>query len=131
MPREWALKLTVEGNRHWISLNHRDHYRARAAKTKAWREYTRVLTHTSSIPALTRATITGHIYKPHKRRYDPHNLFPTMKAIVDGIVDAGVLEDDDHTHLTVALTHGGIDRSQPPHLIITITEEQEDPNHAP
>lgn len=31
---------------------------------------------------------------PGKRGRDPHNLFPTIKAICDGIVDAGLLVDD-------------------------------------
>lgn len=121
--RSWELTLTVEDGREWLNLNHRDHYRTKAKKTKAWRAYAEQAARAAGVPALHRATITGRIYKPHNRRYDPHNLFPTLKAIIDGIVDAGVLEDDDHTHLTVALTHGGIDRDQPPYLVITIQEE--------
>lgn len=50
--------------------------------------------------------ITAWIWKPRLGRYDPNNLAPTTKALVDGIVDAGVLEDDsvqyvigpDHRH---------------------------------
>lgn len=123
MPREWTLKLTVERGREWLSLNDREHFRVKAAKTKAWRAYAQSVAHNAGIPPLARATITGYIYKPHARRYDPHNLFATVKAAIDGIVDAGVLEDDDHTHLTVALTHGGVDRGNPPYLTITIQEE--------
>lgn len=123
MTRQWELKLTVEGGRKWLSLNDRDHYRARAAKVKAWRTYAEQTARAAGIPTLGRATITGHIYKNRAGRYDPHNLFATLKACIDGIVDAGVLADDDHTHLRAALEHGGINRQEPPHLIITIREE--------
>lgn len=121
--RTWTLKLTVENGRKWLSLNDRDHFRARANKVKAWRTYAEQATRAARVPTLARATITGHIYKNRAGRYDPHNLFATLKACIDGIVDAGVLVDDDHTHLRAALEHGGIDRTQPPHIIITIREE--------
>lgn len=123
MARTWELKLTVENGRKWLSLNDRDHFRARAVKVKAWRTYAEQAARAAGVPTLARATITGHIYKNRAGRYDPHNLFPTLKACIDGIVDAGVLADDDHTHLRAALEHGGIDRTQPPHIIITIREE--------
>jgi crossover junction endodeoxyribonuclease RusA len=35
------------------------------------------------------------------RRRDPHNLAPTVKAIVDGLVDAGVWPDDTDTWVIV------------------------------
>lgn len=123
MTRQWELKLTVEGGRTWLSLNHREHYMTRAKKIRAWRTYAQQKANAAGIPTLDRATITGHIYKNRAGRYDPHNLFPTVKAIIDGIVDAGILADDDHTHLRAALEHGGINRQEPPHLIITIKEE--------
>jgi crossover junction endodeoxyribonuclease RusA len=34
-----------------------------------------------------------------KRRRDPHNWFPTIKAICDGFTTAAVWADDDSTHL--------------------------------
>lgn len=121
--RTWTLILTVENGRKWLSLNDRDHYRARAVKVKAWRTHAEHAVRAAGVPTLARATITGHIYKNRAGRYDPHNLFATLKPIIDGIVDAGTLADDDHTHLRAALEHGGIDRTQPPHIIITIREE--------
>jgi len=32
-------------------------------------------------------------------RRDPANWYPSFKACVDGLVDAGVLNDDDHAHV--------------------------------
>lgn len=36
--------------------------------------------------------------QPGKKR-DPHNFFPTVKAICDGLTDAAVWVDDDSTHV--------------------------------
>lgn len=50
-------------------------------------------------PLFARAHILG-LYCPHNNgRCDPANWYPTFKAAVDGIVDAGVLDDDDHTRV--------------------------------
>lgn len=46
-----------------------------------------------------RAHILGVLHPPSDGRRDPANWYPSFKAAVDGIVDAGVLEDDDHTRL--------------------------------
>jgi crossover junction endodeoxyribonuclease RusA len=43
--------------------------------------------------------MTATIHKDRDGRWDPNNLWPTVKAIVDGMVEAGVLVDDDHKHL--------------------------------
>lgn len=34
------------------------------------------------------------IYAPTKRRLDPPNFYPTVKALVDGLTDAGIWTDD-------------------------------------
>jgi len=73
--------------------------------TKAWREAAAL--RAAGIPQFTRQVhITAHIFKPRAGRYDTNNLAPTTKAIVDGLVDAGLLRDDstewvigpDHRH---------------------------------
>jgi crossover junction endodeoxyribonuclease RusA len=50
-------------------------------------------------PLLQRAYILGVLHPASRRRADPANWYPSFKAAVDGLVDAGVLEDDDHSHL--------------------------------
>ncbi len=50
-------------------------------------------------PLFQRAHILG-LYRPASNgRCDPANWYPSFKAAVDGIVDAGVLDDDDHTRV--------------------------------
>lgn len=129
LPQTWKLTFPVKKPAFpWLNLNDRPrHWSTKASQTKAWRKIAWAKAKQAGIPTLAAATITGRIYKNRAGRYDPHNLYPTLKAIVDGLVDAGVLEDDDYTRLEVHLAHGGIRRGQDPHLEITITERNLEP----
>jgi hypothetical protein len=50
-------------------------------------------------PLFQRAHVLGILHPPKNDRRDPANWYPSFKAAVDGLVDAGLLEDDDHTRL--------------------------------
>ncbi|MHC5259871.1 hypothetical protein ACYSUO_18495 [Streptomyces sp. UC4497] len=50
-------------------------------------------------PLFQRAHILGVLHPRRDGRADPANWYPSFKAAVDGLVDAGLLEDDDHTQL--------------------------------
>jgi crossover junction endodeoxyribonuclease RusA len=50
-------------------------------------------------PLFQRAHILGILRPPSARRADPANWYPSFKAAVDGLVDAGLLDDDDHTRV--------------------------------
>ncbi|MFJ8144653.1 hypothetical protein ACIQ6R_06210 [Streptomyces sp. NPDC096048] len=50
-------------------------------------------------PLFQRAHVLGVVHPKGNGRHDPANWYPSFKAAVDGIVDAGLLEDDDHTRL--------------------------------
>ena len=43
--------------------------------------------------------MTGVLHPHDLRKRDPHNWVPSFKAMIDGVVDAKVLPDDDATHL--------------------------------
>lgn len=89
----------------FINSNQRLHRMAQAKLTKTWREAAAVAG-ASVGPLQPPVRIVAHIWKPRGGRYDPNNLAPTTKAIVDGFVDAGILADDsveyvvgpDHRH---------------------------------
>ncbi|MFJ2733714.1 hypothetical protein [Streptomyces sp. NPDC087317] len=93
-----------------LNSNQRLHYRRRAEYTSKIREA--AMEAVSECPALmaalaaakpdplfARAHVLGVLHPPTDGRRDPANWYPTFKAAVDGIVDAGLLEDDDHTRL--------------------------------
>lgn len=79
-----------------LSANQRMHWAQRANVTRDVRQVTRLLARNT--PHADRLVVTLH-YRPRDiRRRDAHNLWPTVKACVDGLVDAGVVDDDDTAH---------------------------------
>lgn len=93
-----------------LNANQRIHYRVRAEQTAAIRaaafnacsEHPQLradLATTGEAPVLQHAWILGVIHPGSRRRLDPANLYPSFKAAIDGIVEAGVLDDDDHEHV--------------------------------
>lgn len=82
-----------------LSLNQRKHWAQASGKRRAIRQLAEQTARFSRAPHLQRARLVIHVAFPDRRRRDPHNYMATAKPIVDGLVDAGVLPDDDHTHL--------------------------------
>ena len=92
--------ITVPKVGPYMNANDRPHFRDRAKQTKLWREAGRIATLAAKVPALTppvHITATVHI-ADHLRR-EVSNLAPTMKAAIDGMVDAGILADDSDAHV--------------------------------
>lgn len=77
-----------------ISLNGRLHHMARAHATAAWRHSAALAAHKHRNADLGPSTVTAWWPVRDGRRRDRGNLMPTIKAIIDGLVDAGVWEDD-------------------------------------
>lgn len=93
-----------------LNANQRVHYRVRAEQTAAIRGAAREaciahpqlradLAAAGEAPVLSHAWILGVFHPPSRRRADPANWYGSFKAAVDGVVEAGLLEDDDHLHL--------------------------------
>jgi len=118
--RKWTL--TVPAPCEYINLNSRMHWAQKAKLTKAWRLCTRLTATAEALPTnLERVHIVAHIIKPTNRQYDAHNLLPTLKAAIDGLVDHGLIPDDTNKHLIGPdLRQGGVGK---PAIILTITEE--------
>jgi crossover junction endodeoxyribonuclease RusA len=77
-----------------LSLNHRRHWRANAAKVRLVRDAAHVLARQAKIGPCPRIRVTLH-YRPRDRRVrDEENSVPTLKALCDGLVDAGLVADD-------------------------------------
>lgn len=71
----------------------------RAELVKEWREAFLLLTKAQNIPQLTKVHITAQPYQKSGRLADVAAHNPAVKAAIDGIVDAGVMEDDSPEHL--------------------------------
>lgn len=93
--QRWTLELPFTAP---LSLNHRMNWAVKAKATKPWREAACVLAKAANIPACNRVSIEL-FYTPRDARIrDPLNLVASLKPIEDGIVDAGVLPDDNPLH---------------------------------
>lgn len=130
MTRTWTVRIdapttvTRTGARKtlWLNANDQRHWSQRARITKAWRNAAQFAARRAAIPPLDRAHVTATIHKTRGGRYDPANLYPCIKAAIDGaLVDTNVLIDDDHEHLTGPdMRAGTVDPV--PHITLTITE---------
>jgi crossover junction endodeoxyribonuclease RusA len=94
------MKVTFPAPAPPLNLNSREHWAPRARKTKAWRTAACLAARAAKVgpqgPAAVRVTI------PFSRgaRRDPHNFVPTVKAVIDGLVDAGLWPDDTPAFVT-------------------------------
>lgn len=104
----------------WLNSNQRLHRMAAAKLTAEWRRAGREAV-TGLPPLTTPVHITAFFWKERGGRYDPNNLWPTVKAAVDGLVEAGLLVDDDHTHVIGPdMRHGG---KGAPRIVLEIVEK--------
>lgn len=81
-----------------LTTNQRVHHMVRAERTREIRQRANLAARPKRVH-MDRAHLTVGIGWPDKRRRDAHNLIPTLKAAIDGIVAAGWLPDDDDAHL--------------------------------
>ncbi|MFE7129313.1 hypothetical protein ACFVIM_00440 [Streptomyces sp. NPDC057638] len=80
-----------------LSANQRPHHFRRAEITKVLRRAAWAAS--ADVPRLERAHIIGVLHPADRQRRDPANWYPSFKALLDGLVDRGVLDDDDHTRV--------------------------------
>lgn len=89
----WVLR--VDGERPVTSNEVRSqHWRKVQPRLANFRGAGGLLARELGIPACEQIAVRLYAYPPDKRRRDASNLMPTMKAMVDGLVDAGVVPDD-------------------------------------
>lgn len=82
-----------------MSMNDRTDWRTRHRQTRAWRHASKVwaLQQLGRSPSERRrppCMVRVEFPVRDNRRRDPHNMAPTVKAIIDGLVDADVWPDD-------------------------------------
>lgn len=95
----FSLTITIPAPCEWITANLRLNRYEKARRTKLWREATAA--HARGLPPIDfPVRIVAHVIKPRGGRWDPLNWADTAKAATDGLVDSGLLEDDDHTRVT-------------------------------
>lgn len=119
--------LTIPAPAAWMNSNDRHGWQQRAKLTRAWRHAASwraaaAINRGELAPITGPTTITATVHRDTNRgRSDASNRQPTIKAAVDGLVDAGVLPDDSDRHVT-ALTIRAGERVDGGQLVLTIAE---------
>lgn len=94
------LRLYFQAPAQRLTMNQRLHWAVKARATREWRGAACASGHQlryhadidlHTLPACL-VRVTFHV--PDNRRRDPHNTAPTVKAIIDGLVDCGFWRDD-------------------------------------
>lgn len=84
-------ELTSNGRYHWAD-------RARRSRQIRWTAALEArLAGLQPVPGPVAVMVT--VTYPRRGRHDPENYAPSWKPAIDGLVDAGVLPDDDSTHV--------------------------------
>lgn len=98
LTRVWVIEDNI---RPWTTNSERTwHHHKRAKMVRETRERWYLLAKRSGIPTLSQITVAV-IPMSRDRRWRPDvgACYPTVKAAIDGIVDAGIIPDDNPQHL--------------------------------
>jgi len=95
--------IVIQGTRPCalMSMNDRLHWAKNAEMTKLWQEAAFWVAKQNRLQPLTDFPVEVTVTFTRKRdgRIDPHNFFPTVKHLIDGLTMAGLWPDDDSTHV--------------------------------
>lgn len=90
IPKQW-----------WMTSNSRLYWADKATRTRNIRRLAALTARSQSVSAFPcRVRVTATIHGRTRTAFDPGNTEPTVKPILDGLVDAGVLVDDNHRYVT-------------------------------
>jgi crossover junction endodeoxyribonuclease RusA len=99
----WTLRLPYD--RPPLNLNDRKHWAQVAKVKRQLRADARNLALAARLPRrLARVHITLHWQPPDRRRRDTDNPIATLKPLIDGLRDYGLVVDDDAQHVTLEVT---------------------------
>lgn len=93
----WESRIIPLTRSKLLSANDKIHWAARSRLTKQLRQWGYLLGREGEGVArlgLRHARVEMEFAYPDRRRRDRSNLAPTVKALMDGLIDAGLLPDD-------------------------------------
>lgn len=103
MAEAWTIRLPYQ--RPPLSANQRLHWAAKARLTREIRRDSALLIRAAGVPPCERVKVRVLWCVADRRRRDPSNVMPTQKAVVDGLVDAGVVPDDTPDFVVEEMPH--------------------------
>lgn len=120
--------IVLEPPAELLNANQRYHWAKKAKLTAAWRAmaHDHAAYNADHGIRYERARVVFAIRFPTNHRRDVGNFYPTAKACLDGIVDAGLLPDDSDAHVLGPDMRRHIPNGSPL-VTITITPLEETP----
>jgi Holliday junction resolvase RusA-like endonuclease len=109
---DWAAPPLTE-NQRW------GHWAQRAAVVKDVRLTGKLLVARLGPQPRVEVTLVWVVKDAHRR--DADNIVPTLKALCDGIVDAGVVPDDTPWFMVKNMPRIFLDRAAVPHMELEVT----------
>lgn len=117
----YILPIPAPGS--WVASNDHTHWRNRHAGVKAWRETAAWRAKQARLPKITSPyAIHATVHKATRHLFDLDGIVPSVKACVDGLRDAGVLEQDDFRHMVRLVVEAGEADPETPRLMLRIEE---------
>jgi len=107
----WVLPLPYR--RPPLSLNQKMHYMVEHKIKGELKQAAIVIAKQQRIPRLRACTAELVWFKGDNRRADSDNTSPTLKPLMDGLVAAGILPDDDSAHVFRTSTRIVLKRDDP------------------
>ena len=125
-------KYTLKSGNEIISANDRLHFAVKANLTKHLRTLAKNLcdirTEHASFSPTNPCTVTVTVYAPTARKMDPPNLYPTVKALLDGFTDSGLWTDDNYQIIQkLSFVYGGLSNSKKYKLEILVKPVNDEP----
>lgn len=127
-PRSWRIEFPPR--QELLNANQRLHWAPKNRITQQIRSDACLLTRAAKIPSLHRIRVDGIYEPPDRRKRDAGNYYPTYKAAIDGLVDAGVVPDDDSKHVKGPFMDIADDRYPGGRIVLLITELPQETSHA-
>lgn len=108
-----------------LTLNQRMHHMAAAALVRGVRANAADLARRVGLGPMKRPAVTLVWLVTTRHKRDEDNVVPTLKALCDGLVDAGVAADDtpEFMHKTMPIIAYAKGHHQAPGLFLTIWEQ--------
>lgn len=115
----WTLPLSYD--KPPLTLNSRMHWAAKAKTVAAIRHESATRARSLGIGSQRYITVQLHYRPRDKRIRDRSNLLGTQKPLLDGLVDAGVVPDDDDRYVDEQMPKIHPPSPEGPALWLTIT----------
>lgn len=125
MSRSWTI--TIPAPAKWLNSNDRGHRRYENPIVQAWKDAACIYARKARMPKLGAIHVEATLHFCDRRLRDAPNYYPTIKAAIDGLVVADVLDDDNNLHVHSLLIRPGDPIAKPKfgpagQMVLTIRE---------